>query len=220
VNSLTASIAVHSVGSSGGDLTGSIRMQLKPTIRIEARLTVPTTNAQAIHLDEILTGQAIYVKDPAFTATRLAKPWVRVKISQLSSKSGITLGSLLQNLEGSNPLDQARLFTASQDVRVVGARTVDGVPTTEYAGTYAPKTAYAGLSGRERTLLGPWLRSIGTHPVTFHLWIDPQHLIKKATDEESVRGQTVTTVFTVTSVNQPVAVTLPKLADTAALPKP
>lgn len=220
VNSLTATIAVHSVGSTGGDLTGSIRMQLKPTTRIEARLTVPATNSPAIRLDEILTGQAIYVKDPAFTATRLAKPWVIVKISQLSSKSGITIGSLLQNLEGSNPLDQARLFTASRDVRVVGARTVNGVATTEYTGTYAPKAAYAGLSARERALLGPWLRSIGTHPVTFHLWIDAQHLIKKADDQETVRGQTVTTVFTVTSVNQPVTVTLPRLADTAPLPKP
>jgi hypothetical protein len=63
------------------------------------------------------------------------------------------------------------------------------------------------------------LRSIGTHPVRFHVWIDAQHLIKKADDTESVRGQTVTTTFTVTSVNQPVKVTLPKTGDTGPLPK-
>jgi len=218
VSSLTASIAVRSVGSSAGGLTGTVRMQLKPTSLIEARLTVPAANSRSLHLDEILTGQAIYVKDPAFTGTRLGKPWVKANISELSSKSGITLGSLLQNLEGSNPLDQAKLFTASRDVRRLGARTVAGVATTEYAGSYAPKTAYAGLSARERTLLGPWLRSIGTHVVTFHVWIDAQHLIKKATYQETVRGQTVTTIFTVTSVNQPVAIVLPATKQTAPLP--
>ena len=55
-------------------------------------------------------------------------------IGQLSSKSGVSFGSLLQNLESSNPLDQTKLFTASKDVRVVGTQTIDGVPTTEYAG--------------------------------------------------------------------------------------
>jgi hypothetical protein len=218
VNSLTASLSVHSVGSHAGGLTGTIQMQMKPATLIEATFNVAAANSPSIHLDEILTSQAIYFKDPAF-AKSAGKPWVKVRISQLSSKSGISVGSLLQNLEGSNPLDQTRLFTASKDVRVVGAQTIDGVPTTEYAGTYAPQTAYAGLNSRLRKLLGPMLRSIGTHPVHFHVWIDAQHMIKKADDTESVRGQTVTTTFTVTSVNQPVRVTLPKTGETAPLPK-
>ncbi len=219
VNSLTANITVHSVGTTAGGLTGTIQMQLKPTTLIEARFDVPATTSPGIHLDEILTGQAIYFKNPAFTKTKAGKPWVKAKISELSSKSGLSFGSLLQNLESSNPLDQTRLFTASRDVRVVGTRTVGGVTTTEYAGSYAPKTAYAGLSAHLREVLGPMLRSIGTHPVSFHVWVDAQHLIKKADDTASVRGQTVTTTFAVTSVNQPVKVTLPKAGETAPLPK-
>ena len=217
VNSLTASISVRSVGSHGGGLTGTIQMQMKPATLVEATFNVAAASSPGIHLDEILTGQAIYFKDPAF-AKSAGKPWIKVKISQLSSKSGISFGSLLQNLEGSNPLDQTRLFTASKDVRVVGTQTIDGVPTTEYAGTYAPQTAYEGLSSRLRKLLGPMLRSIGTNRVHFHVWIDAQHMIKKADDTQSVRGQTVTTTFTVTSVNQPVKVTLPKNGETAPLP--
>jgi len=217
VNSLTASLSVHSVGSHAGGLTGTIQMQMKPTTLIEAKFNVAAASSPSIHLDEILTGQAIYFKDPAF-AKSAGRPWVKVRISQLSSKSGISFGSLLQNLEGSNPLDQTRLFTASKDVRVVGTQTIDGVPTTEYAGTYAPQTAYAGLTSHMRKLLGPMLRSIGTHPVHFHVWIDAQHMIKQADDTESVRGQTVTTTFTVTSVNQPVSVMLPKTGQTAPLP--
>lgn len=170
-------------------------------------------------MDEILTSKAIYIKDPAFlTGSKLGKAWIMVKISQLSSKSGVTFGSLLQNLEGSNPLDQTRLFTASKDVRQVGTETVHGVPTTEYAGTYAPKTAYTGLTPRLRKLVGPMLRSIGTHPVRFRVWIDAQHLIKMADYTESVRGQTVTTTFVVTSVNKPVHVTLPTAGQVAPLP--
>lgn len=218
VNSLTATIGVRSTGTTAGALTGTIQMQLKPSTLIEARFNVAAGTAHAIHLDEILTSQAIYFKDPAFAKTKIAKPWVKVKISELSSKAGLTIGSLLQNLEGSNPLDQTRLFTASRDVRVAGHGTIDGVPVTEYAGTYSPKAAYDGLSAHMRTLLGPMLRSIGTHPVSFHVWIDQHHLIKKADDTQTVRGQTVTTTFTVTSVNQPVTVKLPKAGDTGPLP--
>jgi hypothetical protein len=217
VNSLTARLTVHSVGSHGGGLTGTIQMQMKPAQLVEATFNVAAASSPRIHLDEILTGQAIYFKDPAF-AKSAGKPWVKVDISQLSSKSGVSFGSLLQNIESSNPLDQTRLFTASKDVRVVGTKSIDGVPTTEYAGSYAPQAAYAGLSSRLRKLLGPMLRSIGTHPVHFHVWIDAQHMIKKADDTQSVRGQTVTTTFTVTSVNQPVKVTLPKAGQTAPLP--
>ena len=219
VSSLTASLTVRSVGKAGGNLSGTIQMQMKPSNLIEARFLVPQGHGKSIHLDEILTSKAIYFKDPAFlTGSNLGKAWVRAKISQLSGKSGMTIGSLLQNLEGSNPLDQTRLFTSSKDVRKVGTETVHGVPTTEYAGTYAPKAAYTGLTPRLRTLIGPMLRSIGTHPVHFHVWIDAQHLIKMADYAESARGQTVTTIFVVTSVNKPVHITLPKASQTAPLP--
>lgn len=218
VNSLTASLTVHSVGKSGGNLSGTIQMQMKPTSLIEAEFLVPSSHGKNIDLDEILTSKAIYFKDPAFLSQKMHKAWVKVKISQLSSKSGLTFGSLLQNLEGSNPLDQTKLFTASKDVRQVGTDTVHGVPTTEYAGTYAPKAAYSGLTPRLRKLIGPMLRSIGTNPVHFRVWIDAQHLIKKADYTETVRGQTVTTTFVVTSINQPVHVTLPKADQTAPLP--
>ncbi len=218
VNSLTARLVVHSVGKAGGNLSGTIQMQMKPTTLIEAQFLIPSTHGKTIHLDEILTSKAIYFKDPAFIQTKLRKAWVKVNISQLSGKSGLTFGSLLQNLEGSNPLDQTKLFTSSKDVRQVGTETVHGVATTEYAGTYAPNAAYTGLTPRLRKLIGPMLRSIGTHQVRFHVWIDAQHLIKKADYTESVRGQTVTTTFLVTSVNKPVHVKLPKASQTARLP--
>ncbi|HEX6930912.1 MAG TPA: hypothetical protein VF162_02120 [Streptosporangiaceae bacterium] len=217
VRTLTASLSVHSSGTSTGNLTGTIAIQLKPTKLIGARFHLVAGPSQ-LHLSEILTSDAIYFKDPSF-AKSTGKPWVKASFSELSAKSGISLGSLLQNLEGSNPLDQTVLFTASKDVRVVGPRTVDGVATTEYTGTYSPEKAYKSLSPDLRKQLGTMLRNIGTHPVRFHVWIDWQHVIKKADNIESVRGQTVTTSLLVTSVNQPVTITLPKASQTAPLPK-
>ncbi len=217
LRTLTASLSVHSAGNSTGNLTGTIAIQLKPAKVIGAQFHL-VTGSTRVHLSEILTSDAIYFKDPSF-AKNTGKPWVKANVSELSAKSGISLGTLLQNLEGSNPLDQTILFTASKDVRVVGQRTVNGVATTEYAGTYAPQKAYQSLSPDLRKRLGTMLRNIGTHPVRFHVWIDGRHVVRKADNIESVRGQTVTTNLLVTSVNKAVTITLPKASQTAPLPK-
>ena len=217
VRTLTASLSVHSSATSTGSLTGTIAIQLRPSKLIGAHFQL-VTGSTRVHLSEILSRDAIYFKDRSF-AKSTGKPWIKASFSQLSAKSGISLGSLLQNLEGSNPLDQTVLFTASKDVRVVGPQTVDGVATTEYTGTYSPEKAYKSLSPELRKQLGTMLRNIGTHQVRFHVWIDGQHVIKKADNIEAVRGQTVTTNLLVTSVNQPVKITLPKASQTAPLPK-
>ena len=217
VRTLTASLSVHSSENSTGNLTGTIAIQLKPAKLIEAHFHL-VTGSTRMHLSEILTSDAIYFKDPSF-AKSTGRPWVKATFSELSAKSGVSLGSLLQNLEGSNPLDQTILFTSSKDIRVVGPQTVDGVATTEYTGTYSPEKAYKSLSPGLRKQLGTMLRNLGTRPVRFRVWIDGQHVIKKAENIESVRGQTVTTSLLVTAVNQPVNIALPKASQTAPLPK-
>jgi hypothetical protein len=217
VRTLTAHLSERTTGTVVSSLTGTIQVQLRPTTFIVAKFTIPSKKAKT-YLEEILTNQAIYFKDPAFSRAA-GKAWVSVRISQLSSKTGVSIASLLQNLEGSNPLDQTQLFTASKDVKAVGSQTVGGVATTEYAGSYSPKAAYAQLTPQLRKLLGPTLHAIGNAPVAFHVWIDAQHMIRKATDTETVNGQTFATTFEVTSVNTPVKVTLPAASEVAPLPK-
>lgn len=222
VNTLVANLTEHSTSSTAGGtttgLTGTIKVVLKPATLIAANFTVPAKNAKSLKLEEILTGQAIYFKDPAFSKAA-GKTWLKVKISQLSSKTSVTVVALLQNLEGSNPLDQTRLFTASKDVKVVGTQKIHGIATTEYAGTYSPETAFGELSTKLRTLLGPTLRAMGNSPVHFVVWIDGRHIIRKARDTDVVRGQSITTIFNVTSVNKPVKITLPKPGDVGPMPK-
>ncbi len=141
-----------------------------------------------VELEEILTDKQIYFKDPAFTKAT-GKPWVEADISELSTKVGVSLGSLLQNLESADPLDQTKLFTASKNAHVVGTTMLNGVSTTEYAGTYAPKVALAELSPKLRKIIGPTLRTIGANPVQFEVWIDAQHVVRRAIDTNNVHGR-------------------------------
>lgn len=218
VNSLTADLNVKSAGAGAGNLTGLVSLQLKPATVIEAAFNVAQPKAAAVQLDEILTGKSIYFKDPAFTKAT-GKPWVKADISDLSTKVGVSLGSLLQNLESSNPLDQAMLFTASKNAHKVGTAKIRGILTTEYAGTYDPAVALAALGPKQRKLMGPTLRSIGPNPVQFEVWIDAHHLVRRAENRNNVRGQIVTTTLDVTSVNKAVHIALPPAAQVAPLPR-
>jgi hypothetical protein len=218
VTSLTAVLNVNAGGTTAGTMTGTVQIQLKPAKLIEAKFDLAPAGSARIHLAEILTSNAIYFNDPSY-AKSVGKPWVKASISELSSRAGVTLGALLQNLESSNPLDQATLFTSSTDVYRVGAAPIGGVAMTEYAGSYSPSTAFKALSAAQRALIGPMLRSIGTNPVHFRVWIDGQHLIRKAETTDSVGGRIVTTSFDVIAVNQPIRVTVPSAHDVAPLPK-
>jgi hypothetical protein len=218
VKSLTAALTVHSTGIGAGKLTGHVNLQLKPSTIIQATFNVAQTKSSTLQLGEILTSKAVYFKDPAFTKAT-GKPWVTASIAQLSSSVGVSLGSLLQNLESSNPLDQAKLFTASKNAHLVGTATLHGVKTTEYAGTYLPKDALAGLTPKLRKLMGPTLKSLGANPVQFEVWVDANHLVRQAEDTDNVHGQTVTTELDVTSVNKAVHIKLPPAGQVAPLPK-
>lgn len=219
VKSLTASITVHSKGgTAAGNLTGTVNMQLKPTTIIKATFNSANARSQKVELDEILTAKSIYFKDPAFTRAT-GKPWVEADLAQLSTKVGVSLGSLLQNLESSNPLDQAKLFAASKNAHIVGTTMINGVSTTEYVGTYSPRDALAELSPSLRKVMEPALKAIGPNPVQFEVWIDGQHLVRQAQDTDNVRGQIITTTLDVTSINKPVHVKLPSPGEIAPLPK-
>jgi hypothetical protein len=218
VKTLAADVIAHSTGESSGSLTGTVKIQLKPTTAVGTVFRVKAAKSPMVELDEILTDKQIYFKDPAFTKAT-GKAWVEADISELSTKVGVSLGSLLQNLESADPLDQTKLFTASKNAHVVGTTMLDGVSTTEYAGTYEPKDALAELSPKLRKIIGPTLRTLGANPVQFEVWIDAQHVIRRAIDTNNVHGEIVTTTLNVTSVNKPVHIGLPAVTEVAPLPK-
>ena len=96
---------------------------------------------------------------------------------------------------------------------------VEGVATTEYAGTYTGNAALAHLPSTTRRLLGPLLKQLGKTPASFVVWIDGQHMIRKAVQTVTANGHTSVTTLLVKSVNQPVSVTLPMPAQIGKLPQ-
>ncbi len=217
VNSLTATLTVRGASGSAGGLTGSMKIQVKPTVLLDATFNVAGAGAASSQIEEILTHNTIYFRDSALTRVA-GKPWIKIGFSQLSSKLGLNFASLVQNLEGSNPLAQTRLFAVSENIHVVGHQVVNGVPCTEYQGSYKPGAALAALPPSFRKLLGPMLRKMGAQPAEFTVWIDGQHLLRKALTHEVIAGQPVTTSYDVTSINQPVTVTIPPASQVGSLP--
>lgn len=218
VNSLTAKLSVRGgpAGTVSG-LTGSMQIQVKPTLLLQAKFNVSGAGASNSQLEEIVTKDTIYFKDSAL-ARASGKPWIKIKFSQLSGRLGINFASLVQNLESSNPLAQTRLFAVSKNIHAVGTQVVNGVRCTVYKGSYEPLAALASLSPSLRKVLGPMLRSMGAQPAQFTAWIDGQHLLRKAITHEVIGGQEATTVYTVTSINQPITVAIPPASQIGSVP--
>jgi hypothetical protein len=100
----------------------------------------------------------------------------------------------------------------------VGKQTVDGVPTTEYAGSFHAAAALKALSPTYRKALAPALKLLGNTPISFHIWIDGQHYTRKATEVETVNGETIITTVVVKAINQPVHITIPPDSQTVTPP--
>jgi len=100
-------------------------------------------------IEEIINSSVIYLK-LAQVAKETGKAWVEIPASELSEISGGNLGQLLQN-NNSDPLVQTQMLASSTNVKKVGTTTLNGVPVTEYAGTYPISAGLARLPASERT---------------------------------------------------------------------
>jgi hypothetical protein len=208
VNSMTATFSSQLGGSVSETTTGSMQIQLKPSLVAENDLKV-TTGGQTTPMDEIITPTALYLKSslPSL-GTSAAKPWLEIEYSSLKGSAGSAISSLLQNAQNSNPAAQTQMLAASKNVHKVGTQVIDGVQTTHYAGSFTPSAALATLSPSLRKTLSPALKSVNGD-ISFNVWIDGQNVSRKVVVVENVQGENVTTTMNVTSVNQPVHVTPP-----------
>lgn len=198
--------------------TGTIQFRLKPALLASENLNVTAAGTRT-RIEMILTSTAIYLHE-ASLAGQLGKPWVKIDLSALSAlagTSGASLSQLVQSLQSNNFTNQAQLFTAAKNTRVVGTQTVDGVTTTEYAGSLTAAAALKALPASFQQALAPELRALGNSPVSFREWVDGQHHLRKITEVETVNGDTVNTTINITGINQPVHITLPPASQTFLL---
>ncbi len=202
-------------------MSGTLAEQLSPSLEAEINFSTLEGGGQSLPggLDEIVTKQAVYIKMSVLArALHTTKPWVKLPLSELSSLTGANLNQLFSQAQANNPLTQTQMLTASPDVHKVGTGVIGGVPVTEYAGTYSIDKGLASLPANVRSSLSSQIASLGIKTSQFHVWIDGQSQVRKLTVNLTASKLTETVTETITSINQPVTITLPAAGETYTIP--
>ena len=196
-------------------VSGTFEFQLKPSLLVEESLGT-TLGGQTEHMAEVLTSTALYLEVPGLDA-KPGKSWIELPLANLSGTLGSTLNQLIQDAQSADPLTQAQELTASKDARKVGTQAIDGVSTTHYTGTLTASAALAKLSpGLRKDLSSEFSQLQGD--ITWNVWLDSQHDLRRLTENYTVAGSAFALAMTITSINQPVTVTLPPASQVTVLP--
>jgi len=216
--SFSSSWRIKMSGMESATIAGTLQMRTRPLL---VDMGVRTMNAGGQSapggIQEIVTGHAVYLKAPGL-AQRFGKPWVTVSFAQVQQRTGISFAQITQQMQQSNPLVETQMLAAATNVQVAGHQVIDGVPTTHYTGTYTAAAALARLPSSLRAAQQRALQRLGVTSVQFSVWIDGQHQARKIIEQETGTAEQLSATFTVTSINQPLSVTLPPASQVAAIP--
>lgn len=205
------------LGSLGLTTSGTYTGRTSPPTLREFSGTVQAAGQSLGNIDLISSPGAAYVQMPPLLKSLLhtTKPWSTVTQSQL--KSGGLVSSLLSEATSVNPLSFAALLGESANTKTAGTANVNGVNTTVVTGSIPASAAISKLPSSLQSTFS----SDSSGQITFQAWIDGQRNFRKLDISEGPSGGPATTkvAFTVTSLNQPVKITLPSPGQTAPLPK-
>ncbi len=216
--SYAADITVQTSGTASSTIAGTLKQQTTPSPLAVADFNSVTVQGQQVPggMQEIINGGGIYLK-LAELSKQTGKPWIKIPGSDVSKLGGASLSQLLQN--GSNdPLVQTQMLASSTNVKKVGTATINGVPTTEYTGTYPITAGLAKLPAATRGKIASQLKAMGLTTEHFTVWLDDQQQVRKVVNSAKGTSEQVASTITVTSVNQPVTATLPPASQTATVP--
>jgi hypothetical protein len=216
VTSATETLTVRNSGAQTSTTNGAIQFQRKPTLRASETLNT-TAAGKSTQIKVILTGTAIYLHEAALSG-QLGKPWLKLDLSALNGTALASISQLVHSLQGNDFANQTQLLAVATNVHVVGTQTIDGVATTEYAGSVRAAEALKSLPASFRKAMAPELQVLGNGTISFHIWIDGQQHTRKITDVGTVNGETIDTTVNITAINQPVHVTIPPASQTATPP--
>jgi hypothetical protein len=217
VSSFAATMDIRTTGLYTSHLSGTQVEQVRPTVLSQQTLKV-TEDGRNIPggLRTLLTGNAVYLSMSTLRAA-VGKPWIKIPFSAFKHM-GVNLAPLMHQLQGNNPLAQAQLLAAATGVRQVGSGTVNGVPTTEYTGTIDVAKAMARIDPSLRKLVGPAMQATGVTTTHFEVWVDAQHQVRRLRETGNGANYRVTTLITVTAINQPVHISVPPPSQVAGMP--
>jgi hypothetical protein len=220
LNSMTATFSIQiTAASRGGGISGTVKEQLHPSLLLEADLSnITGTQSLPGELSEIVAPAAIYLRSPALAqAQHITKPWVEIPLAEMGV-TGAALNQLLNQLQTASPLTETQFVSGSRDVRRVGTGVVDGVPVTEYAGSFTMSQALAALPASMRSAVESQVGHSGITGGTFKIWLDAQQDPRKVVVTETGGPITVNISEKVTSINQPVKIDLPPSAEIYVVP--
>jgi hypothetical protein len=216
--SFAATVNVQTTGEATTTISGTLQERTEPSPLVVANFGSVTAQGQSLPggIEEIVNSNAIYLK-LAQVAKETGKPWVEIPASELSEISGGSLGQLLQN-NNSDPLVETQMLASSTNVKKVGTTTLNGVPVTEYTGTYPISAGLAKLPASVRTKVSQQLQALGLTTEHFTIWLDSKQQVRKVVT--SAQGSKVheTSTIQVTSINGPVSAAIPPASQTATVP--
>jgi hypothetical protein len=218
LTSAVETLTMKVTGAQSETTTGTVLIQRKPTLEISANLSAAAAGRN-IQIKEVLTSQAIYFSAPGLTGQLTKRPWVKIPLSALrGAAAAASFAQLFHSLQSNNFTNQTELLTVAKNAHVVGKPTVDGVATTEYAGSFKASAGLKALPPSFRKALSSELQSLGTSTITFNVWIDGQKHVRKILEIETINGETVHTTVNITAINQPVHVAVPPASQVSSIP--
>jgi hypothetical protein len=210
INSAVTTLHIQVTGSQASSETGTLQYQRTPSLMSQDMHIAAEGGNTEIKM--ILTGTDMYFSEPGLPT---GKTWMKFGRSALKGKSA-SFAQLINSMQSNNFTNQAQLFAVAKNAHQVGTATIDGVPTTEYAGSFKASDAINALSPSVRDVLGAQLKSLGDSTISFREWIDGQHHMRQVIENETVKGHAVTTTMNVTAINQPVQIPLPAASETTS----
>lgn len=219
-NSVTADFAVQGSGQAAMTISGSFREVIRPQVTAEADLPTLTVAGQSVPggLTEIITGNAAYMRLSVLSQLTGGKAWLKVSFSELDKALGANFEQLIQQAQNDNPLVQTQMLAGATDVQKVGTGTISGVHVTEYSGSYSMSEALRHMPASLGSQLRQQFSKSGITSVSFEIWLDDQQQVRKIVAVDHGSAEDVTVTMLVTSINQPVTITVPPSSEVASIP--
>ncbi len=212
IRSFSADLEIQATGALNATLTGTLHEVTTPTPLVSIR-----ANAGALgNIRVILSGGTAYLKSP-YMMRAYGKPWVEGSMSSMSSTSGLNLGPLLSLLSTSSPMVQVPLFSQASNVRQMGHSMMDGSRMSEWGGHYMLSSVMNSLNSS----LQPSMQSVmnsGISMTRFRAWMDSSHMVRKLVLIEAGGNTRITITLVITSINQPMHITMPSTTLIFVLP--
>ncbi|MGI8328510.1 LppX_LprAFG lipoprotein [Actinomadura scrupuli] len=193
-------------------MTGQLRF--RPTLA--ESLTVDSGAGGQVQV--VLVDDVLYMKSPAFQQLANGKPWVKLSLTELGSKSGINFDSVIKQAQQNNPADQTKLLTASKDVTKVGTETIDGVRTTHYTGTVNVQEGLGKFDAKTRDQFQQLYQKLGTDKIGFDVWVDGDSLTRKMINKVNTSQGQVNTTMLFSDYGKPVTITAPPAGEVGVMP--